>query len=255
MEEIALTDVIVEKEASPAELMALEEMMKAGLFWGRRKAKTHPRMKSFVFATRNGIEIIDLHQTKQLFEESLDFIKSKIADGGSVLLVGTTPAAKAVTEEFAKKLNWPYVAERWLGGILTNFKTLSKRISYFKKLKTDKAAGRFEKLTKKERLNIDREIEELTIKFSGVENMEKLPAVVFVIGATEHLTAVKEAKIMKIPVVAMVNTDFNPEIVDYAIPSNDRSKPAIEWVLSKLETASEEAKKQIVEKNDLTKQK
>lgn len=230
------------EDISSADLQELEEMMKAGLSFGHKKSKTHPRMKPYIFATRNGIEIIDLVQTLQLLEKAMEFLKSKLAEKGIILLVGTTPAAKDIVEKFAGKTGFPYVTERWLGGTLTNFKTLSKRISYFKKLKADRGSGKFDKYTKKERLDIDREIEKLTIKFSGVENMEKLPDVLFVVGVSHHLTAVREAKRMKIPVIAMVNTDINPEIVDYPIPANERSRLSIEWILSKLEEAVNQAK-------------
>lgn len=236
-----------EKEAEeiPADLPIVEEMMKAGLFLGHKKSKTHPRMKPYIAATRNGMEIIDLSQTLQALEKAMKFAKSKIISKGIVLLVGTTPASKAVVEGLAKKLNLPYVVERWLGGTLTNFKTLSKRVGYFKKLRADREAGKFEKYTKKERLDIDREIAKLTMKFSGIENMENLPDILFVAGVSDHLTAVREAKRMNIPVIAMINTDVDPAVVNYPIPANDRSKSSIEWVLAKLEEAINDARKHV----------
>ncbi|MDD5430664.1 MAG: 30S ribosomal protein S2 [Candidatus Pacebacteria bacterium] len=248
MKETILADLNQESSGeNSADLAILEEMMKAGLSGGRGKAKTHPRMKPFIFTTRNGMEVIDLHQTLQFLNNALEFIKEKLTDKKNLLLVGTTPASKAAVEEFAKKHGCAYVTERWLGGILTNYKTLSKRISHFKKLKEGRSSGKFEKYTKKERLDIDREIEKLHTKFSGVENMEKLPEIVFVIDASHHMTAVKEAKILKIPVVAMISTDINPEIIDYPIPSNDRSKSAIEWVLGKLEEVIGKIKEKKIE--------
>lgn len=243
-EEAILDEIKTDKtsEELPANLPVVEEMSKAGLFLGHQKSKTHPRMRPFIFTTRNGLEIIDLSQTLQAVEQAMDFIKSKIAAGGSILLVGTTPAAKAATEEVAKKLNFPYVTERWLGGTLTNFKTLSKRIGYFKKLRADRQAGKFEKYTKKERLDIDREIAKLTLKFSGTENMEVLPQLVFVVDVSANLIAIREAKRTNIPVVAVVNTDADPALVDYPIPANDRSRAGLEWIFSKMETAVNEAK-------------
>jgi small subunit ribosomal protein S2 len=160
------------------------------------------------------------------------------------MLVGTTPVAKSVVEEYAQKMNLPYVVERWLGGTLTNFKTLSKRVAYFKKLKEDRAAGKLEKYTKKERLDIDRKIAKLNINFSGVENMEGLPRAMFVVDATHNMIAIKEAKKMNIPVIAMMNTDMNPEIVDYPIPCNDRTKEGVKWVMEKLLKAVSEVKSQ-----------
>jgi small subunit ribosomal protein S2 len=217
-------------------------MMNVGLFLGRRKSKTHPRIKSYIHATRNGMEIIDVAKTLETLDKSLDFIKSKLMDGKFIMLVGTTPIAKTIVKEYAEKLNFPYVVERWLGGTLTNFKTLSKRITYFKKLKEDKAAGMLEKYTKKEKLDIDREITKLDLNFSGIENMEGLPSVLFVVDATHNMIAIKEAKKIGIPVVAMINTDINPEIVDYPIPCNDRTKDGVKWVMERLSSAVNDAK-------------
>lgn len=242
MEETILEELKTEKTNEvPANLPVLEEMAKAGLFLGHQKSKTHPRMKQFIFTTRNGMEVIDLSQTWQALETALEFLKVKIAAGGTILFAGTTPAAKAAVEDFTKKVNSPYVIERWLGGTLTNFKTMAKRVAHFKKLKIDRASGKFDKYTKKERLNIDREIAKLALHFSGVENMENLPSVVFVVDAQSHLIAVREARRMRIPVIAMINTASDPDLIDYPIPANDRSKAGIEWVLAKVEAAMEEA--------------
>ncbi len=242
--EINLEELESEKEGpvDTDKLPVLEEMMRVGLFLGHKKSKTHPRMKSYVHMTRNGIEIIDISKTLESLNTALDFIKSKVSKGGSVMLVGTTPVARQVVKETAEKLGMPYVVERWLGGTLTNFKTLSKRISYFKKLKSDKASGKLDKYTKKERLDIDREIAKLETNFSGTENMEVLPQVMFVVDATHNMIAVKEAKKMRIPVVAMMNTDLNPEIIEYPVPCNDRTKEGIRWVMEKLAIAVLEAK-------------
>lgn len=232
------------KEEAAVDLPVVEEMSKVGLFWGHQKSKTHPKMKPYIAATRNGVEIIDLSQTLQALEEATGFIKSKLGDKGIMLLVGTTPQSRATVEELAKKLDFPYVVERWLGGTLTNFKTFSKRIDYFKKLRADREAGKFEKYIKKERLDIDREIKKLTTKFSGIENMQRLPDIVFVANIPHHLTAIREAKRVGVPVVAMVNSDADPRLVDYPIPANDRSRTGIEWILSKLEAAVNEARSQ-----------
>ncbi len=236
-------DIENDQEAA-VDLPVVEEMSKVGLFWGHQKSKTHPKMKPYVAATRNGIEVIDLSQTLQALEKALGFIKSKLGDKGVMLLVGTTPQSRAAVEELAKKLDFPYVVERWLGGTLTNFKTLSKRIDYFKKLRADREAGKFEKYTKKERLDIDREIKKLTTKFSGIENMQRLPDIVFVANVPQHLTAIREAKRVVVPVIALVNTDADPRLVDYPIPANDRSRAGLEWILSKLEAAVGETRSQ-----------
>lgn len=230
-------------QLDPAKMSAYEEMIKAGLFIGRRNSKTHPKMKPYISGTRNQAAVIDLEETLRLLKTAMDFVKQKVAERGTILLVGTTPTAKKLTEETAKRLNASSVTERWLGGTLTNFKTLSKRISYFKKLKSDKETGRLEKYTKKERLDFDRQIQKMTKMFSGIEEMEALPSVLFVLDVNSHSTAVKEAKRLKIPVVGVLNTDTDPETVAYPIPANDRSRASMEWILSQLEKAVEEGRK------------
>ncbi len=252
--ETNLKEVELEKEApiDTAKLPVLEEMMRVGLFLGHRKSKTHPRMKPYIHTTRNAMEIIDMDMTLDALNKALEFIKSKVAKGGVVMMVGTTPVAKEAVKEYAEKLSLPYVVERWLGGTLTNFKTLSKRVAYFKKLKDDKASGKLEKYTKKERLDIDREIAKLHKNFSGTENMDVLPQAMFVVDATHNMIAVKEGKKMGIPVIAMMNTDLNPEIVEFPIPCNDRTKEGIRWILERLTAAVTEGKSAIPEVKEVS---
>ena len=226
----------------PVDMPVLEEMMKAGLFIGRKNSKTHPRMRKFIFGTRNHSSVIDLEETLLLLESAIEFVKNKVAAKGTVLFVGTTPAAKKTVEETAKRLLAPYVTERWLGGTLTNFKTLSKRVSYFKKLKSDRQSGRLDKYTKKERLDFDRKIAKMTVMFSGLEEMQALPDMLLVMDVNSNMTAVREAKKLKIPVVGVMNTDTDPELVTYPIPANDRSKASLDWVLGQFEKAVMEGK-------------
>ena len=232
----------------PAKMALYEEMMKAGLFVGRRTSKTHPKMKPYIFGARNNASVIDLEETLRLLDAATDFVKQKVSEGGSVLLAGTSPTAKKSVLETAERLRAPSVTERWLGGTLTNFKTLSKRIAYFKKLKSDKETGRLDKYTKKERLDIDRQIQKMTTMFSGLEEMGAVPEVVLVVDVNAHLTAVREAKRLKIPVVGILNTDTDPELVTYPIPANDRSKASIDWVLERLEKAVVEGRQLAKEK-------
>jgi len=200
-------------------------------------------MRPFIFGVRNRSSIIDLEETAKLIDKAMEFIKEKVAGNGVVLLVGTTPAAKKSVEETAQRLQLPFVTERWLGGTLTNFKTLSKRIAHFKKLKSDKEAGRLAKYTKKERVDFDRQIEKMTTMFSGVENMDNLPNALFVVDVNANMIAVREAKRLKIPVAGVLNTDTDPELVEYPVPANDRSKTSVEWILGRLEKAVEEGHK------------
>ncbi len=220
--------------------MVLEEMAKAGVLYGRKKSKTHPRMKPFIFTTRNGIEILDLSKTMQALEKAGNFLKEIAKKEGLILVVGTKPAAQELTENFAKKFSMLFVIKRWLGGTLTNFKTISKRIQYYMNLKSDRATGKLEKYTKKERVEFDKEIERLNGFFVGLERLTRLPDVLVIINANEHITAVREAKRLKIPIVAILSTDTDPELANYPIPANDNSKTSIAWILGKLEAKVEE---------------
>jgi small subunit ribosomal protein S2 len=222
------------------DLALLEKMTEAGILYGRRKNKTHPRMRRFIFVTRNGSEIFDLEKTINYLEKAGDFLKSIAQKKSVILCVGTTPVARDLIKNFAKKFDYPFVVERWLGGTLTNFKTLSKRLQYYIKLKDDREAGRFERYTKKERLQFNKEIERLTKLFGGLEKLKQLPHAVLIIGSTSHDTAVREARIAKIPIVSIISTDADPEIINYPIPANDRARSSIALVLESLEKKVEE---------------
>jgi len=250
--ELIIEDAELNKEQaapvrSDADMAILEEMMKAGLFLGKRKSKTHPKMKDYIFGLRNEIAIIDLERTLECLNAAAEFVKAKIAGKATILLVGTTPSIKKLIEETAQRLKFPFVSERWLGGTLTNYNTISKRVAYFKKLKSNKETGRLDKYTKKERLDFDRQIQKMTMMFAGVEDMGKLPDILFVVDANEHLTAVREARRLKIPIVAVLNTDADLESVQYPIPANDRSRSSVEWILKRLEKAVEEGRAQAKE--------
>ena len=220
----------------------LDEPVKAGVLFGRKKTKTHPRMQKYIFATRNEIEIIDVVQTIDLVNKAGEFLKGVVGKGGLILFVGATPAAKDPVRDLAKKFGYPYVVERWLGGTITNFKTLHGRIQHFIKLKADRDSGKLEKYTKKERIQFDKEITRMTMLFGGLEALQKLPDTVVIVGASSHLTAIREARNVKIPVVCLMSSDSDPDLVNYVIPGNDRSRPSIAWVLEKLEKAIEEGK-------------
>ena len=230
------------KEEIPANLPILDEMVKAGLFLGHKKSKTHPRMKPYIFGVRNGMDIFDLTKILKGIDEATAFLKTVVAQKGVILFVGTTPAARTVVGEVAGRLHMPYVNERWLGGTLTNFRTLSKRIGYFKKQRADREAGRFAKYTKKEKLEIDREIAKLTTKFTGIETMETLPAALFVVDLAQHMIAVREAHRVGIPVIAIGNSNADPLTAQYLIPANDRSTSGLTWILTRIESAVNEAR-------------
>jgi len=231
----------------PEEAEVLHAMMEAGLFYGLNRSKTNPKMKPYLSSTKSGIEIINLIQTLKSLESASKVLKEKIKSGGLPLIVGTTPAVKASVKELGTKFGVPFVIERWLGGTLTNFKTITSRVQYLKKLRIDRESGKLEKYTKKEKLNFEREMGKLDRLFSGLGAMDKMPAVVIIFDLKNHEVAAKEARRMKVISIAVSNTNVDPETVDYPIISNDRNPKSIEFISSYLSKAIEEGKKEAVE--------
>lgn len=223
---------------------ASREMIEAGVFYGRKKSKTNPKMKIHVLTNRGGIEIINLAKTADALDVATGFLKEKVKGGGLVLLVGTQPPAEEGVLKLAKKFGLPHITTRWAGGTITNFKVISKRIEYFKKLRSDLASGALvDKYTKKERLILEKELGRLLELFGGLENLTKEPDVVVIIDTNLHLTAVREANKIKIPIIALANVDANPDIVEYLVPGNDKSRQSINWFLAKIEAAIDEGLK------------
>ncbi len=212
----------------------LEAMVKAGVLYGRAKRKTNPKMGKYIFMTRSGIEIIDVTQTLALIDAAADFLAGALAGRGNVLVAGTTPAARDLARAFAVRLNCSSVTNRWLGGTLTNFKVISARIQHFLKLRADRDGGKLSQYTKKERLEFDRDIERMATLFTGLENMTTLPQALLVIGASAHETALREARQLNIPIVALLSTDADPTAVRYPIPAGDTARSSIAWVLDRL---------------------
>lgn len=231
----AFNQIIVDEE--------LENLLKAGIHLGHAKSKNHPSMQLFIFGVRNGVSIIDLTKTKEKLHEALDFIKSIAAKNGTVLMVGTRPAAKKIVAGTAERNKMPYLAERWIGGALTNLKVILKRIEYMENLEKEKAEGGFEKYTKKERLDKIEEINRLHKMFHGLRPLKKLPDAVFIVNIIEDETALREANRLKIPVIALVDTNSNNILVDWPIPSNDDSLPAVQYMVSRVGEAIEEGHK------------
>jgi small subunit ribosomal protein S2 len=212
----------------------LQEMVEAGVFYGCHKSKTNPKVKNLVFGNRGGIELIDLTKTADAMDEALKFISKLREGGGTFLLVATQPAAQESARAFMEQFNFPVVLRRWLGGILTNFKSLIGRKDHFVKLRSDFQANAFEHLKKKERLNIERDIARMEELFGGIQNMTDLPKALIVIDPHLHITAVREARLMKIPVVAFGDTMSNPDMVDYLVLGNTKSKKSIGWFIGKV---------------------
>ncbi len=216
-------------------------MVKAGVLFGHKKTKTHPRMKPYIGGRRNEIELLDPEIVEKSLNVAAEFLKQTAKASGLVLFVGTRPAAKASIQSFAEMLKAPYVTFRWLGGILTNFKVLNQRSTYYQNLKEQHEKGGLSKYTKKEQLDFAKEISKLSRVFDGLQSLTRLPDALFVIDIEEHDTAVREAKRMHIPVVALIDTNDDPISVEYPIFANDHTKASIEWVIEALKRKIEEA--------------
>ena len=221
----------------------VEEMLKAGMHFGHRTSKWHPKMAPFIFGARNGVHIIDLVKSRSYLEKSLEYMKQAASEGKVILFVGTKSQVKHPLKEMALEAGMPYVSEKWMGGLLTNFPVVKKLIKKFKDLNEEKATGRLAKYTKKEQLNFDREIVKLETKVGGLVNMTKLPDVVFVWDIREEKNAVLEAKKKNIPVVAICDTNVNPKNINYIIPSNDDATRTIKLLLNVIKEALLEGKR------------
>ncbi|MEW6057164.1 MAG: 30S ribosomal protein S2 [Bdellovibrionota bacterium] len=207
--------------------VTMKELLEAGVHFGHQTSRWNPKMKSYVFGARNGIYIIDLQKTVQHAREACAFAQKITAEGKRLLFVGTKKQAKDVVIEEAVRSGQNYVANRWLGGTLTNYQTIKASIDRLKRLETLKAGEDFEALTKKEQSMIGREIEKLEASLGGIKDMKKLPGAMFVIDPMKEHIAVKEAKKLGIPTIAVVDTNCDPDDIDYVIPGNDDAIRAI----------------------------
>lgn len=215
----------------------VEEMFQAGAHYGYSKSRRHPSVLPFIFTTKNGVDIINIEKTESLLENATIFISSLAASGKTILFIGTKPEARQQIVETALSLNMPYVSERWVGGILTNFTEIKKRIAKLLDLRSQKEKGELEKYTKKEKLLIAKEMEDMTKNFQGLTSITKTPDAVFVIDPKKEIIAVTEAKKMGLPVIAVLNTDCNLKDVDFPIVANDASVSSVTFFLNKIKEA------------------
>jgi len=202
-------------------VVAMRQLLEAGVHFGHQTARWNPKMRPFIFSERNGIHILDLRQTLEASEEAYKIAYDITASGGTVMFVGTKKQAQAAIEEAAIRSEMPYVNHRWLGGMLTNFQTIHKRILYMRELEQMETSGEMESLPKKERLRLRRELVKLQAVLGGVRDLRKIPDAVFIIDVNAEHIAVAEANRLNIPVVALVDTNCDPDLVDYVIPGND----------------------------------
>lgn len=226
---------IVEKK--PETIKGSSDMIEAGLHFGHRSSKVHPKMKPFIHGVKNSVHIIDLEKTKEKLDKALDFVGKLIKEEKVLLLVGTKIQFKDLVEKIGKEAEIHYITKRWLGGTFTNFKTIRKRIEYFKELEEKREKGEFDKYTKKERADIDKEINDLENKFGGIKNMNSLPDAVFVLNMKKDGLAVKEARRKGIKVIAIADTNMDPSLADLFIPANDDAISSVTYILEKLKDA------------------
>ncbi|MEJ2634858.1 MAG: 30S ribosomal protein S2 [Calditrichia bacterium] len=207
--------------------VTLEDLLKAGVHFGHLTRRWDPKMKQYIFMERNGIHIIDLQKTMKNLERAYNAVKEIAASGDPILFVGTKNQAKDIIKTEAIRGEMPYIAERWLGGTMTNFSTIKKSIRHLENLEKMSLDGTIEKLTKKERLMIEREIGKMKKVFAGIQEMKKIPGAIFIVDIKKEDIAVKEARKLNIPIVAIVDTNCDPDLVDYPIPGNDDSTKAV----------------------------
>ncbi len=224
------------------ETVTIKQLLEAGAHFGHQTSRWHPRMKSYIFTKRNGIHILDLEQTVVMLDKACDFIRQVVGDGGHILFVGTKKQAQESIEQEAKRCGMFYVNQRWVGGLLTNFATIQTRIDYLVRLEDQKARGEFSRLPKKEALKLDEEIARLNKEFGGIKEMTSLPTALFVVDTTKEKNALAEAKRVGIPVVAIIDTNANPDEADYPVPANDDAIRAIKLMCSKIADAVLEGK-------------
>jgi small subunit ribosomal protein S2 len=218
-------------------VVSMKELLEAGVHFGHRARRWNPKMKSYIFTERNGIHIIDLQQTIARLEEAYSVVRDTVAEGGTVLFASTKRQAQESISSEAERCGMPYVNQRWLGGTLTNFRTIRQRIDYLLSLERRQELGEFSRLPKKEALGLQREIDKLNRKMGGLRGMRRLPSLVFIADVRREAIAVKEANKLGIPIVAMVDTNCDPDPIDYLIPANDDAIRAIRLITSKVADA------------------
>jgi len=220
-----------------AAVISMKALLESGVHFGHRTNKWDPAMKPYIFTERNGIHIIDLQQTVKSINTAFALVRDTVAAGGSVMFIGTKRQAQETIREEAIRCGMPYVVERWMGGMITNWSTIYSRIQELDRLEKLRDTGEINRLTKKEGLLISREITRLLLRLSGVRQMKKVPDLIFVVDVMREATAVHEANIKGIPVIALVDTNCDPRAVDYIIPSNDDAIRAIKLLVAKVADA------------------
>jgi small subunit ribosomal protein S2 len=220
-----------------ADTATIKELLESGAHFGHQTSHWNPHMKKYIFTKRNGIHIIDLEQTASMLEEACKFVKEMVSEGGKILFVGTKKQAQDIIEEEAKRCGMYFINQRWIGGVLTNFSAIQSRIDYLVKLEDQQAKGDFARLPKKEASKLGEEIERLNKNMGGFKEMTGLPDALFIIDPVKEKIAIIEAKRLGIPIIAVVDTNCLPDIIDYPIPANDDAIRAIKLITGKIASA------------------
>jgi small subunit ribosomal protein S2 len=223
---------------APPQAVTMKALLEAGVHFGHQTRKWNPRMKPYIFTERNGIHIIDLEQTVPLLKQAMDFVRSVTSQGQTVLFVGTKKQAQDTIEQEAKRAQQPFVTNRWLGGTLTNFQTMEKRIDYLVRLEDRRDRGEFYAMIKKEAGKLLNEMERMNRYFGGIKTMKRLPGALFVVDPPMERIAIAEGMRMRVPIIAMCDTNCNPEEVDFPIPSNDDAIRAVKLIAGKIADAA-----------------
>jgi len=219
-------------------IVSMKALLESGVHFGHRTQKWHPKMKPYIFTERNSIHIIDLQKTVKALEEAYDLVRETVSEGGTLLFVGTKRQAQETILTEAQRCNMPYVTNRWLGGMLTNWRTIRQRINELEKLERMRDRGDFSRITKKEGLILTRKMDRLEMLLGGIRIMTRLPDLVFIVDVRRESTAIHEANLLEIPVIALVDTNCDPDDVDYVIPSNDDAIRAIKLLVGKIADAA-----------------
>ncbi len=227
-----------------ANVASMKQLLEAGVHFGHQTRRWNPKMRPFIFTARNGIHILDLQQTAQRLNDAYRFVANTVANGESVLFVGTKKQAQEAIQEAAQESGQFFVNQRWLGGMLTNFETIQKRIRYLRDLEARKEAGEFERLPKKEAQHLQDELDRLERTLGGIKTMRRLPGAIFVVDTKKEHTAVLEARRLEIPVVALADTNCDPDEMDYPIPANDDAIRSVRLLCSKIAEAAAEGRRQ-----------
>lgn len=234
LSDIFMNEDVIQNRTIEPNIPSYEDMVKAGMHFGRKKSVFNPKMKPYIYMARDNIHLIDLTKSKEGLFEAMTFLKKTIAEGRLVLFVGLSAQSADLVKDLAENLKMPYVINRWLGGTLTNFKTIISRVNYLESLEKEMSLGGFEKYTKKERIMKEKEMAKLRGKFDGLRKLTRLPDVVFTASARESGLVLKEAQKSKVKTIGLINTESDPAVLDFPIPANDNARRSIELIVNTL---------------------